>query len=503
MKKKILLLPLDERPCNFKFPLLMPDANVQIVIPPRELFGTKKIPADCEKIAKWLFDNIRDVYGVVLSMDMLIYGGLLPSRLHFDDFQTLVGRSELVRKIKKINPNVKIYGFQTIMRCPFYSLSNEEPEYYAEYGAEIHLYGKYVHKQGLGILTNEEEKDFARIKALLPPKVLFDFTERRKVNLKVLHSTLEMVKEGLFDGFIVSQDDSAPYGFTAMDQSEIRDYIKENDLQLKVPIYPSADEAGMTLLARTINELNGVVPKIYVYYASAFGATVTPAFEDRSIDATVKCQILAAGCQRVYEPSDCDVFLAVNIGAEMPYQPTKEQLYRPYDVERSLSEFVSVIKYELACGKIVAVADVAYPSRADEELLRLLRDEDLLLKIHAYAGWNTSSNTLGTVICQACLYNIGRDRIGNEHFLIHRYYDDVGYVNHTRTWTDVHAALANGYSEECLDGERGMCTEMTRKELMRYMQENYPQIAECVEDIEVSSPWNRSFEMDFVIKYKD
>lgn len=503
MRKKILLLPLDERPCNFKFPLLMPSADIRIIRPPRELLGNKKIPADCKEIARWVIDNVRDVYAVILSMDMLIYGGLVPSRLHFDDARTLDERAEIVREIKKINPDAKLYGFQTIMRCPFYSLSNEEPDYYAEYGAEIHLYGRYAHKQSLGLLAESEERDFARIKALLPDEVLRDFTERRKANLHTLLNTLRMVGEDLFDGFIVSQDDSAPYGFTAMDQSEVREYIKRNKLQLKAPIYPSADEAEMTLLARAVNELNRIVPKIYVYYASAFGATVTPAFEDRTIDATVKCQILSAGCQRVYEPSGCDIFLAVNIGAEMPYRPTKEQLYRPYDVERSLAEFVSMIKYELGRGKIVAVADVAYPSNADEELLRILHDEDLLLKIHAYAGWNTSSNTLGTVICEACLYNVGRDRLGNEHFLIHRYYDDVGYVNHARAWTDVHAALANGYSEECLDGERGMCTEMAKGELMRYMRENYPRIADRVEDIEVSSPWNRSFEMDFSIKYKD
>lgn len=503
MANKILLLPLDERPCNYKFPLLMPEANVKILVPPRDALGTKKKPADSDRVADWLRNNVRDAYAVILSMDMAIYGGLIPSRLHCDDVRTLDKRAEIVKELKEINPEVKIYGFQTIMRCPFYSLSNEEPDYYAEYGAEIHLYGRYEHKQKLGILSAEEERDFERVKSVIPDGVLKDFVGRRKTNLEVLLNTLRMVREKMFDGFIVPQDDSAPYGFTAMDQMRVREYVKSNGLQLKVPIYPSADDTGMTMLARAVNELNGARPKIYVYYASAFGATVTPAFEDRTIDATVKNQILAAGCQRVYEPSDCDIFLAVNIAAEMPYRPTEEQLYKPYHIERSLPEFISMIKYELSRGKIVAVADVAYPSNADEELVRLLRDEDLLLKIHAYAGWNTSSNTLGTVICESCLYRIGKDRIGNERFLIHRYYDDVGYVNHTRTWTDINAALANGYQEERLDGERGMCTKMARDELLRYMRENYPRIAERVKDVEVSAPWNRSFEMDFAIEYKD
>ena len=72
MRKKILLLPLDERPCNFKFPLLMPSADIRIIRPPRELLGNKKLPADCKEIARWVIENVRDVYAVVLSMDMLI-----------------------------------------------------------------------------------------------------------------------------------------------------------------------------------------------------------------------------------------------------------------------------------------------------------------------------------------------------------------------------------------------------------------------------------------------
>ena len=95
MRKKILLLPLDERPCNFKFPLLMPSADIRIIRPPRELLGNKKIPADCKEIARWVIDNVRDVYAVILSMDMLIYGGLVPSRLHFDDARTLDERKTL------------------------------------------------------------------------------------------------------------------------------------------------------------------------------------------------------------------------------------------------------------------------------------------------------------------------------------------------------------------------------------------------------------------------
>ena len=37
--KKIVMLPLDERPCNFDFPQMMPKADYQLVLPPKEYMG--------------------------------------------------------------------------------------------------------------------------------------------------------------------------------------------------------------------------------------------------------------------------------------------------------------------------------------------------------------------------------------------------------------------------------------------------------------------------------
>ena len=42
--KRILMIPLDERPCNYRFPLLMPKAGFTLAMPPKELMGLKKRP---------------------------------------------------------------------------------------------------------------------------------------------------------------------------------------------------------------------------------------------------------------------------------------------------------------------------------------------------------------------------------------------------------------------------------------------------------------------------
>lgn len=497
------MVPLDERPCNSYFPTIMPKGGYDLILPPAEIMGLKKRAADTDALEKWVMDAIVDADYAILALDTLIYGGLIPSRLHHTHVLQLKHRADIVRRIREKHPKIKIYAFLTIMRCPWYSISDEEPDYYSVFGSQIHRYGKFTHRRMLGILTEEEGKELSEIEKTLDKSVLKDYTDRRQVNIEVLIHTLDAVSDAVIDGFIIPQDDSARYGFTALDQLQVQKEIKARGLQLEVPVYPAADDTGMTLLARTVNDLYAVRPKVYVYYAAPNGAMVTPSFEDRIIDATVKQQIRAAGCLRVYSLAECDVMLAINIGSDMLYEDNPEKRAIAYDIERSLAEYIDQIEHALSLKKIVAVADVAYPTHSDLELMSLLQRRSLLLQIHAYAGWNTSSNTIGTVLCQACLFFTGRDERSNRDFLIHRYYDDVGYCSRTRTWLDVNIVPKLRLTVFELDGATGKCTHAVRTELLRYMAEQYPEVAVHVTDMVVTSPWNRTFEMHFELSTKD
>ena len=65
MKTKIVLLPLDERPCNFLFPgKLYSHDDIEIVTPNR--LGDKKIPADLEEIEENLIKEFKEDIGLVI-----------------------------------------------------------------------------------------------------------------------------------------------------------------------------------------------------------------------------------------------------------------------------------------------------------------------------------------------------------------------------------------------------------------------------------------------------
>mgnify|MGYP000940441863 FL=1 len=133
----ILLLPLDERPCNAAFPgRLFPANKVQILLPQK--LGHKKEPADFFVLSDFLFEKAKDADALLLSLDMLLYGGLIPSRLHHLKTETLFSRLHLIRELKEKYPSLPIYAFATVMRCPAYSSDDEEPDYYESFGSAIH-----------------------------------------------------------------------------------------------------------------------------------------------------------------------------------------------------------------------------------------------------------------------------------------------------------------------------------------------------------------------------
>lgn len=498
--KKILLLPLDERPCNYHYPAMMPKTNCELILPPQDIMGYKKTAADTDKISKWLLENVSKADALILSLDMLIYGGIVPSRLHHTDVDTLIKRADIVKELRRIKPQLKIYAFELIMRCPDYNTSDEEPDYYGEYGGDIHKYGKYSHIEKLRELTSEEKADFELVKSRVPSEYLDDFITRRKANIAVLMHNLEFIKDGTFDYFVVPQDDSAVYGFTAVDQVTVREFFKTNILHLKTAMYPSADEIGLTLLARAVSEINDVKLKVYVKYASEKGKYLIPEYEDRIISETVKYHILTAGCVQVYSLMEADIVLAVN-AAPIALRLGDPNWTIPYDIERNLAEFVNYIEYAKSQNKTVAIADVAILNRADIELTALLNSRDLLYKVDAYAAWNTSSNTIGTTLCQAILYKIGNDKDGNISFLAHRYYEDIAFMAEARGYVS-DRLHEKGLTIFEIDGINGEISKWVYELVCEYMQNHYPKVAEKVDKVYLNMPWNRMFETDIKLKMK-
>ena len=304
--KRIIYLPLDERPCNASFPVTLFSDAMEIAVPPA--LGTKKTPANWEQLQHFLEQEAPRADGMVLAMDQLLYGGLIPSRLHHLERDEVRKRLNFLRTLKKRYPALVIYAYQCIMRCPQYSSSEEEPDYYAQYGREIFLLGKAQHKVQLGLCREEELNSLRRA---VPEEALKDYLERRAFNLSFNLETLELVRDGVIDGLVFPQDDSAAFGFTAMDQEKVRARIREMRLDTKVMLYPGADELGLTTMSRMLLYFEGRHPRVYVKMASVIAAGVIPPYEDRPLGETIKYHLIAAGCRVASSLEEADIVLGV------------------------------------------------------------------------------------------------------------------------------------------------------------------------------------------------
>ena len=241
---------------------------------------------------------------------------------------------------------------------------------------------------------------------------------------------------------------------------------------------------------------------MFVHYSSSKGGLTIPIVEDRIVDETVKYHILSVDGIQVYSLLEADILLAVNVGSQMHELGELESVI-PYDIERNLTEFVNFVQYALSLDKTVAIADIARLNKGDTELVSVLHNEKLLTEIHAYAGWNTSSNTMGTTLCQAILYMIGKDRTGNVGFLLHRYYEDVGYMAYARQYVTDNILPQLGYNYFCVDAKEGKASKEVANAINDYMKENYPQISALVKKVNIRMPWTRMFEADVKLELSE
>lgn len=491
---KILFLPLDERPCNYVFPQMMENEKLHLVTCPKEILGDKKKAGDTKKISQFLLDNCKTCDCAVLSLDTLLYGGLLASRLHHETVETLKERLSVLEKLKELNPALKIYAFQCIMRCPQYNSGEEEPDYYEEYGLSIFRKEYLKDKKERTGLSQEEKKELETLS--VPEEITEDFVNRRKVNVSMNKEALFYVSNGTVDFYVIPQDDSSPYGYTAKDQKTVLSAIAEEHLELKTMVYPGADEVGMSLITRAYNEFYRLSPKIYPYYASVLGPTIVPKYEDRPMYESLKSHIRVTGARLCRSDKDADYVLAINCPGKVMQESFDKNKDVSYSSYRELLSFAERIKEDCSEGKKVIVCDSAYANGGDLQLIQYLDELKVLDQIYAYAGWNTNCNTLGTVL------SVAQTAQGIPvHNIIYRLIEDCFYQADIRMKVVEKDLPEMGLGYYDFKDKQDAVEQIIAKNLLeKYnsltLAKKYP-----ISSIHVYMPWRRMFEIGMEIDW--
>ena len=493
--KKILYVPIDDRPCNlFQVVQVAEKLDYEILTPPEEILGSKNFGGDPDKMWAWLEENAPQADCAVLSTDALIYGSLVASRLHNLSAEEILARAQRFKTFREKFPYLPIYAFGTIMRTPRSgSNASAEPDYYQTYGAKIFQYTALLDKQEIEKLSRKDKRDLKKLAADIPKEYLDDWFIRRAKNSDANELFIEYTRAGVFDYFLLGCDDSAMFSQTHRESRKLTELSSDMGKTV-VQVTSGADELGMLMISRAINHDKNFTPFVSVMYNEGKGAQTFPAYCNEPIGISIDAAIVATGGWRTSSHERADLVLAVNTrenGKTFEASSKKNKL----NLRGDLKSFMTIIKDFTAKNYPVAIADISFSNGADKALMNQLKLDDLQFKIRAYGGWNTATNSSGFLIGAGVLTKFMDDKDIAE-LLITRYLDDWAYQTSVRA--DVTAECYRlGINPYKLDDVIAQMNALTSDKMNAFAAENLILPRRFyLKNLNVTLPWYRVFECD-------
>ena len=497
---QIALLPLDERPVNVRLPAdVAAIAGATVVVPPASALPDRRRPGDLDALGGWLAEQCHDARtdAAVVSVDMLLHGGLIASRLSDDDLPATLARMQALRTIHAARPRMPVSAVSVVMRASDSYVADEEPEYWTRHGRDLHALGGELHRAFLGEPAPPERAQ-ARV---VPDDVRGDFLRRRLRNHAANLAAVELAADGVVEPLLITADDTATRSAGSLEQVWLDQWVRALQLDARsVLVHAGADEVGTVLVSRALSVLDATPVRIRVVCADPAGLERVALYENSSVGAGAASQVRASGSVVVVD-GETDALLVVHA----PDPDRGDWRGDPFADGRSApaEATVAAVRTALDSGAAVGVADVRYANGADPALVERLRDEGLLSELSAYGGWNTAGNTIGSVVgaLRACV--VGKragtfDADAARRLVVHRALEDWGYQALVRTRLTGDIDPRTGEDPAAGTAEPGYL-EQTRRGLEVLLGTLVP--GARLDRVEL--PWHRSFEVDFDVSLPD
>lgn len=408
---KILLLPLDSRPQCLDFAVYLGKiANLEIIAPPKSLLGDDRDFARPYKIRAWLKENIALADAAIISTDMLMHGGLLPSRLNAGGASDINAAIALLTEIHEKFPDVPLYAFNVIPRLAV----ADKPDA-AKWRDELLEYSALTEK----VCTFGERGDTARLDELrrkIPAALLADYHKLFNDNAAINARLLELTKKNILTKLVIGQDDGETFGLSnitrAIFYNDRRRFALDEN---KAVLTRGADEIAQTLLCCVYQYLHGFsVPKIFVRYNTEEAARTIMPYMPNPTEISIAEKIYLSGAAFAETEDDADFILYVNIGTE-----TSDRYKSALEVKKLLAD-----------SKKIALIDLSENFSKDETLLPLLLSGGAPVnRLIAYAGWNTTSNSAGTALAQAILFTEQAKNLAHTDLMLSLYKNNLTFLN--------------------------------------------------------------------------
>ena len=547
---KIVLIPLDNRPVSYTLPqqIASLNKNIKVFAPPREFLGGLVSYSQVDKILEWLDEILKQekIDYIVASLDTIAYGGLIPSRRLNTSPEEIIKNLTIFKKIVNCNrlprrgnapPRndglPKIYAFSSIMRISDSYVNEEEKEYWDKFGKEIFKYSYFKHKADV-IARNEaiqtplnnewitssqaprnDEQTLQELKNKIPPEILDDYLKTRERNFSINRFYLKWIEEKFLDFLVYSKDDTGQFGINVQEAETLDSEIQDKKLFGKAITLTGADEIPSDLMSKAIvdnadceqrlkgggdepstgtpfmasNQVTSQKIKIFPVFSTENGKNVISRYEDKTILESVSGQIKLCGGEIADSEENADMVMLVHT----PKNIQNDHCLKIYPEPENKEAVKFCIDFIKNSQKPVIVGDISCANGGDNLLVMQILDKTLdINKIYGYAGWNTTGNTLGSVISigisRFIAEKTGDFELNNfKKTLLVRLVDDWAYQTIVRQKI---RAITNLADRKTLKEELvPLVLNLTKK-----IEYNLN-----LSDFNLDFPWNRTFEVEIII----
>ncbi len=496
-RDRFLLLPLDNRPCNVLFVRQLAGiAQAEVVTPPDHWLGSWLNAGQSDRFAAWLLQQARSGDRLIVSSDMLCYGGLVASRNASTPVEQALQRLTVLSELHSRDLHLTVLS--TIPRLYLRTSEGQAP--YESALAEWAARAQAGDQGPPGV----------------PEPWVRQYLQVRQRNLRVLSTLEELTRDGVVDQLVVGQDDSSSQGLHFAEQQQLRAQVQADGLGSRVWLGSGADELSMDILAGELAGAYDCHPRIELEYSEAGSERRIPPLESHPLATMVEDHLRLCGAVPA-EPGQGEVRLLIQVPSERPFaEPGPEQRPKSY-------EFAERIREALVRGRLTAVADLALINRMDPYLAEAILERVPLTRLEGFAAWNTPANALGTVVAQVVVRRLAERLAGrwpiarvkesarlHLAFLLARLVDDYGYQTIVRTQ---YYPRARGLSPnpDPLTSPYLTLGRQVRVQLIQWAQDLYRErfLNRLVElpghrgparlgpmDLQVVLPWPRLFEVE-------
>lgn len=473
-KDKIVFIPLDTRPVSLQnVEILAKAGGKELLVPPMDALDDYKKKGNQDMIYEWLKGSVErpDVSAIIISTNQFISGGLIASRNYMND----INYKESLERLKEI---IGLSGDKRLFLISIMPQVSpvlyEQDTIYVQNRVNIDYYNQ-IKKA----ISKNDTKTLQKLKSNMP-SYLFNYMNVIASEVLINEQIASNLKPNVT--FTIGLDDTTMKSMLKYSYDDLKTAIKGYK---NVYILHGADEISMMTVAKILNEENDLKPSYKIMYEESGDKNSYLPFEGGTVKEITEEKIDYIG------------------GMELQDAKNIIYIHMHKNYKTGIKNVVS--KYKIS-GQNFGVADVAKTNGGDKDLVEDILKNKLIKSVDAYSGWNTPSNSIGTVVAELSVksyIDAIKDKKDFEDmqkyyyaFTFIRYADDYIYQSIVRDMMQ-NWAKSNGFNSDNLTN-KSEADEVLKEKMKPYLDMLMSIYADCgikIKGADVEYPWNRMFEI--------